>query len=256
MTPDTNQSTIAAGRRTIIRRGDYGFDSPYVPIAFAVAAILGLCVTAASIAWSMPWLTGVSLLFSVVFAFGASSFLWTTRRGKFEVWAELLDTLGLQGDERLLDVGCGRGAVLLLAAERLPRGRAVGIDLWSTIDQSGNSESVTRRNAELEGVGERIELHTGDMRKLPFPDASFDVVTSSLAIHNIADEKGRQLALSEIWRVLKPGGTALIADFRYTTNYQRFLAAQRGTTAERRRLGWQFWYGGPYAATSLVTVRR
>jgi ubiquinone/menaquinone biosynthesis C-methylase UbiE len=94
------------------------------------------------------------------------------------------------------------------------------------------------------------------MRKLPFPDASFDVATSSLAIHNIDDEKGREQALSEIWRVLKPGGTALIADLWYTASYQQFLAAQRVTTAERRRLGWRFWYGGPHAATSLVTVRR
>jgi SAM-dependent methyltransferase len=254
--PDTGKSTIAVGRRKIVRRGDYGFDSPYVPIAFAVAMILGLCVTAASIAWSMVWLADVSVLVSVAFALCAASFIWTTRRGKFAVWAELLDALGLRGDEQLLDVGCGRGAVLMLAAERLPRGRAVGIDLWSTVDQSGNSERVTRRNAELEGVRERVELHTGDMRRLPFPDASFDVVTSSLAIHNIDDEKGREQALSEIWRVLKPGGTALVADFRYTASYQQFLAAQRGTAVERRSLGWRFWYGGPHAATSLVTVRR
>lgn len=89
--------------------------------------------------------------------------------------------LALRGDEHLLDVGCGRGVVLMLAAERLPVGRAVGLDLWLTTDQSGNSEQATWRNADLEGIGARIELHTGDMRRLPFPDASFDVVTSSLA---------------------------------------------------------------------------
>ncbi|MDR3484852.1 MAG: class I SAM-dependent methyltransferase [Bradyrhizobium sp.] len=126
----------------------------------------------------------------------------------------------------------------------------------SRIFAHGVGERVTQRNTELEGVRERVELDTGDMRKLPFPDASFDVVTSSLAIHNIRDEKGREQALSEIWRVLKPGGTALIADILYTANYRQFLAAQRGTTAERRRLGWRFWYGGPHAATNLVTVRR
>jgi SAM-dependent methyltransferase len=256
MTPATSRSTITPERGKIIRRGDYGFDSPYVPIAFALATIFGLGVAAASIAWSMVWLTGVSLLISIAFAFSALSFIWTTRRGKFVVWAELLDALGLRGDERLLDIGCGRGAVLMLAAERLPQGRAVGIDLWSTVDQSGNSERVTRRNAALEDVRERVEIHTGDMRKLPFPDASFDVVTSSLAIHNIDDEQGREQALSEIWRVLKPGGTALIADLWYTASYRQFLAAQRETTAERRRLGWRFWYGGPHAATRLVTARR
>ena len=117
-----------------------------------------------------------------------------TRAGKFAVWAELLDRLELRGDERLLDIGCGRGAVLLMAAQRLPRGRAVGVDVWSTKDQSGNAEQVTRQNAELEGVADRVELHTADMRELPFDDGSFDVVVSSLAIHNVpgaGERRGR-----------------------------------------------------------------
>src|SRR4029450_14051737 len=96
--------------------------------------------------------------------------LSSTRVGKSAVWSELFDRLDLKGDERLLDIGCGRGAVLLMAAKRLPRGRAVGVDLWSTTDQSGNAEQVTRRNAALEGVAERVELHTADMRQLPFDD--------------------------------------------------------------------------------------
>jgi hypothetical protein len=53
----------------------------------------------------------------------AGFFVYATRVGKFAVWAELLDRLDLKGDERLLDVGYGRGAVLLMAARRLPRGR-------------------------------------------------------------------------------------------------------------------------------------
>ena len=193
---------------------------------------------------------------AIVFVLSTASFVWTTRRGKFIVWAELLDALDLRGDERLLDVGCGRGAVLLLAAKRLPAGRAVGIDRWSKTDQSGNNEQATLSNAEAEGVRERIELHTGDMRELPFPDQSFDLVTSSLAIHNIKEEAGREKALAEILRVLRPGGTALLADIRYASNYERYLAAQPGALVERRRLDWRFWYGGPQAATTLVTMRR
>jgi len=238
------------------RRGDYGFDSPYVPVAFVLASILSLGVAAVSLAWSLFWLSLSTLLAAAIFALSAGSFIWTTRRGKFAVWAELLEGLRLRGDEHLLDIGCGRGAVLMLAAERLPAGRAVGLDLWSAIDQSGNSEQVTLRNAALEGVEKRISLHTADMRNIPFPDRSFDVVTSSLAIHNIGDQQGRERALSEILRVLKPGGVALIADFRHTAAYAGYFAAQPGTAVERRRLGWRFWYGGPQAATTLVTIRR
>ena len=227
-----------------------------MPIWLAAAALFSVGVAIVCFVGSLFWLAYLTLIVAVVFALSTLSFVWTTRRGKFMVWAELLDALALRGDERLLDVGCGRGAVLMLAAKRLPAGRAVGLDLWSTTDQSGNSEQAARCNAELEGVQARVELRTGDMRKLPFPDRCFDVVTSSLAIHNIADEAGREQALAEILRVLKSGGVALLADFRYSGDYQRYLAAQSGAVVERRRLDWRFWYGGPQAATTLVTLRR
>jgi SAM-dependent methyltransferase len=93
-----------------------------------------------------------ALGFAAVWLFlNAGIYTYATRAGKFAVWADLLDRLELKGDERLLDIGCGRGAVLLMAAQRLPRGRAVGIDLWSAMDQSGNAEEVTRRNAAPRG---------------------------------------------------------------------------------------------------------
>jgi arsenite methyltransferase len=74
-------------------------------------------------------MAALSLVIAFIFALSAASFLFTTRPGKFAVWSELLDGLRLRGDERLLDVGCGRGAVLLLAAKRLTSGRAVGIEM-------------------------------------------------------------------------------------------------------------------------------
>jgi len=235
-------------------RGDYGFDAPHIAIGLAITAVLAFCVAAILFASSWPWLAGFSSAIALVFALSTISFVWTTRRGKFIVWDELLGSLALRGDERLLDVGCGRGMVLILAAKRLPAGRAVGVDLWSTVDQSGNREQATLHNAELEGVRDRIELRTADMRQLPFPDQSFDVVTSSLAIHNVRDAQGREQALAEILRVLKAGGTAMIADILHTAEYQQFFSSRPDAKAERHRLGWRFWYGGPQTATGLVKV--
>lgn len=244
------------------RRGAYGFDAPYAPILMALG---GTCLLALSvwrlgngegeaaapnrIAVAAPGLCGLWLLLN------AGTYTYTTRAGKFAVWAELLDRLQLKGDERLLDIGCGRGAVLLMAAQRLPRGRAVGVDVWSATDQSGNAEQVTRRNADLEGVAERIELHTADMRQLPFDDGSFDVVVSSLAIHNVPGAGQRAKALREAARVLKPGGKLAIADIRHTRAYARELEACGLTITESRSLGCRFWYGaGPWAATRLVAA--
>jgi SAM-dependent methyltransferase len=187
------------------RRGASGFDAPYAPLMMAFG---GACPLA--LALSGLWRGGMNSTpraISIV-ASGAGA-LWlflnagvyvhTTRAGKFAVWADLLDRLELKGDGRLFDIGCGRGAVLLMAARRLPRGRAVGVDIWSTMDQSGNAEQVTRQNAEREGVAARVELHSVDMRDLPFDDGSFDVVVSSLAIHNVSDAGERVRPIRESW---------------------------------------------------------
>src|SRR5260370_28515245 len=102
----------------------------------------------------------------------------------------------------------------------LTRPRPGGTRLpWSATDQSGNAEEVPRRNAALEGVAERVELHTADMRQLPFDEGSFDVVVSSLAIHNVPGAGERAKALREAVRVLKKGGKLAIADIRYTRVY-------------------------------------
>jgi arsenite methyltransferase len=244
------------------RRGAYGIDAPYAPILMALggAYLLALWV---SRLWQGPSgavtpyrISVVALGLGALWLFlNAGVYIHTTRAGKFAVWADLLDRLELRGDERLLDIGCGRGAVLLLAAQRLPRGRAVGVDIWSTMDQSGNAEQVTRQNAKREGVAERVELHSADMRDLPFDDGSFDVVVSSLAIHNVSSAGERARALREAARVLKKSGKLTIADIRYTRAYASELEACGLKITDRRSLGARFWYAaGPWAATRVVTA--
>ncbi len=236
------------------RRADYGYDAPYALLAFAVLG--AACEILALVALSNHRTAAAAPIgaYGAFFLANAASFWYTTRRGKFRVWAALLDDLKLRGDERVLDMGCGRGAVLTMVARRLTTGRAIGIDLWNTNDQSGNAMDATARNASLEGVRERIDIATGDMRAMPFADASFDVVVSSLAIHNIHPDAERTRAIAEAWRVLRPGGRLAIADIRATARYARTLRRLGAATVVRRRLGWRFWYGNPFAATSLVTA--
>src|SRR5690242_18800628 len=236
-------------RVTPRRRGSYGIDAPLAPVFMAAMT----CVVLVGAIISGRWQRFVPLTFmSAVLGF----YLYNTLRGKFVVWAGLIDELHLRGDERILDLGCGRGAVLLMAAQRLTTGRAVGVDLWRNFDQSGNSLEATRRNATAEGVADRVELHTGDMRALPFEDNCFDLVVSSLAIHNISGRAGREKAISEAVRVLRPGGRLMIADIRATRQHRAQLAKIGMNDVARRRLGWRFWWGGPWAATPIVTATK
>jgi arsenite methyltransferase len=237
------------------RAGTYGIDAPYVPFGWLLGA-LG-CFVGAGFGFQSGGLQGglLLLIIGLLAVLGAACFMYTTRRGKFLLWQGILSRLGLAGNERVLDLGCGRGAVLLMAAGELTTGQAVGIDLWRSMDQSGNAESVTRHNAAAEGVADRIELHTGDITDLPFPDASFDVVLSSLAIHNIKNDEGRDKAIEEAVRVLRPGGRLAVMDIQATARYQAKLT-DLGLTADRRGLGWRGWWSGPWMSTTLVTTTK
>ena len=243
--------------RRMGRRASYGIDAPGVPFGLGSGGLILLVVAMVNAVLDVGrWAVIGRLLGSVMLLGSAAIYLHTTLRGKFRVWSDLLDGLGLRGDERVLDLGCGRGAVLIAAARRMPRGRAVGVDLWRSVDQSGNTAEATARNADAEGVADRVELHSGDMTALAFPDGSFDVVLSSLAIHNIGSGQGRQKAIDEAAWVLRPGGRLVIADILHVADYARRLASLSLSEVAQRPLGWRFWYGGPWMATRLVTATR
>ena len=211
------------------QRLDYGIDAPGVIrnllVIGAALIVSGLMFPTihlgpVTVLWgrSAPW-PGASCMAS-----GLLMVLYV-KWGKFRHRDRMLDMVRWRGDEQVLDVGTGRGLLLIGAARRLTSGRGTGIDVWSTKDLSGNSLERTLANVEAEGVKDKVTLKSDDARKLSFPDASFDVVVSNLCIHNIPDAEGRAQACREIARVLKPGGTALISDFINTRFYQKVFAA-------------------------------
>jgi len=233
-----------------MKKPDYGLDAPGVvrgflfggPALFAAGyflvewakprgfgPLIGLCYAA--------FYTGI-ILFLESFLLMASSYY-----GKFRARDRLLESLRLRGDETVLDVGCGHGLLLVAAAKRLPRGRSIGIDLWSQVDQGNNSREATLENAKLEGVADRVEVRDGDMRKLPFPDASMDAVVANLAIHNISNREGRRETIAEIVRVLKPGGQAALMDFKHVGQYAKDL--KKNGIPDARASGPIFWIFPP-----------
>jgi arsenite methyltransferase len=206
-------------------RPDYGIDAPgLVRTFFLVATGAGLLLLPAVFGlWpDRPWGILLAGLLGLVatYTLGMGLFMiYYSRVTKLREGERLLDLLALTGSEHVLDVGCGRGLLVVEAAGRLPQGKAVGIDIWQAEDQSDNHPDAALHNARLAGVAERMETHTADMRQLPFPDESFDAIVSHWAVHNLYQAEDRATALAEMHRVLKPSGQVLLADIEHHAEY-------------------------------------
>jgi SAM-dependent methyltransferase len=106
-------------------------------------------------------------------------------------------------DHRVLDLGCGAGFDTLLAAKKVgPNGKVIGIEMTPEMIVKA------RNNAETLGLA-NVEFFLGEIEDLPLPDASFDLAISN-GVFNLCPDKPR--VLSEIFRVLKPGGRLQMAD--------------------------------------------
>jgi arsenite methyltransferase len=164
---------------------DYGVDAPGVirnlflaAIAIFIAAMVFPRLRVGSVvfllrpmAWNTaPW-----------FALGALLMLIYAKWGKFRHRDRMLSLISWAGSETVLDVGTGRGLLMIGAAKRLSTGRSVGIDIWSGKDLSGNTPENTQRNALLEGVGET------NPKQLAVADGWADHVKSSPDNAPVAD---------------------------------------------------------------------
>jgi ubiquinone/menaquinone biosynthesis C-methylase UbiE len=128
---------------------------------------------------------------------------------------QILDAVPWQGDEAVLDVGCGSGMLLNGAAARLQSGKALGIDIWAR-HSGGGSLDLLYKQARAENVADRITFQEVDARNMPFADASFDVVLSSWALHHISrSSQDFEAAVGEMLRVLKPGGRMVVLDIAH-----------------------------------------
>ncbi len=227
-------------------RPNYGIDAPNVLRNLFLFGVLGVVLAliipaqlhvGSAIFKLRPglWCTGIALLIE------GCLYLFYVKRGKEYHRDKMLGMVAWRGDEKVLDVGCGRGLLLVGAAKRTPGGHATGIDVWSKEDMAGNSEAATQRNLEIEGMAGRCDLVSAGAQEMPFADANFDVVVSNLCLHNIYDRATRQVAVAEIARVLKPGGVALISDYRNTREYAGKLR-EMGLGVERQ---WGSWIAFP-----------
>jgi ubiquinone/menaquinone biosynthesis C-methylase UbiE len=129
---------------------------------------------------------------------------------------QTIELAELRPGERALEVGCGTGEVAQRARVRVGAGGYV-----SGIDPSADMIAQAQRKAVRAGLD--LDYRVGAIEALPYGDASFDVVLSSLMMHHLPDAL-KSAGLAEVRRVLKPGGRLLIVDFKRPRHWFAQLA--------------------------------
>lgn len=138
---------------------------------------------------------------------------WTTREFAFK--SRLLEAMHCASGQRVLDVGCGTGTLTIALRQTVPGAEVVGIDA------DPRALQIARKKAESASLN--LSLQQASATCLPFADGSFDHVVSSLMFHHLTAD-AKKLALSEMHRVLAPGGQLHIADWgRPQNHFMRLL---------------------------------
>ena len=228
--------------------GEYGIDAPGVVQNLAHLALGAFAVMLVAALVNLPIVMGIALAVGIVFTIFALAMVSSSRVGKLRERVRIVDAAGLSPDDYVLDLGCGRGLLLVEAARRVPAGLAVGIDVWSVVDQSRNVSRAPLDNAVIERVEDRVEVVTGDGRRLPYVGGAFDVVVSNMVVHNIPDSVGRARVIREAARVLRPGGRLVVVDMHRTQEYVAVLRAMRWSEVSRSRRVWRMFPPARYVS--------
>ncbi len=251
-TPEPSRADPDRPEPRLVRRdlAAYGADAPLaVPRLALAGGAFTLLMVAGAFANSVP-VMAVALFAAFTAGVIGLALVWSSRVGKLRERVYIVDDLELTADDRVLDIGCGRGLLTVEAARRLGGGVAIGVDLWREEGDPSAVPTLLWDNAEIEGVDDRVEVIVGDARSLPLPDESFDVVISASTFRGLGDKGVRAQALREAGRVVRPGGRVVVVDTRHTKPYETEFRSL-GWTATRSKRSW-----GMFPPVRTVTATR
>ena len=184
---------------------------------FGAAVLLGVIAVLAQTVLDKPVVTAVSGVLGVValvmavymlichetFAFGKGNMM-------AGVHEHLVEHLDWNGEGRLLDIGCGAAALTVRCAKAFPKAQITAMDYWGA--EWNYAKEQCERNAQIEGVADRISFQKGDAAKLDFPDETFDAAVSNFVFHEVRTAKDKRDVVREALRVVKKGGVFSFQD--------------------------------------------
>lgn len=176
------------------------FVSGWIPLKVLLALLAALCLIC-------------------IWYFIRAKWLFAAEGGDVQnkVLDELISRIEWDGNGRVLDIGCGSGALAIRLAKKYSEATIVGIDYWG----SGwdYHQKQCEENAEVEGVKDRMNFRQASASKLPFEEESFDLVVSNLTFHEVKDSKNKLDVVKEALRVIKKGGKFAFQDLFLIKQY-------------------------------------
>jgi ubiquinone/menaquinone biosynthesis C-methylase UbiE len=160
--------------------------------------------------WGLVIPAVLFLLVSVYFMYVRYQFSPQGGNVQDRIWTLVLANLDWNGEGQALDIGCGNGALTIKLAQKWARARVVGIDYWGKNWEY--SKNACERNAEIEGVSERVTFQKANALSLPFDDCYFDAVVSNFVFHTVGKSIDKREVIREALRVVKKGGTFCFQD--------------------------------------------
>jgi ubiquinone/menaquinone biosynthesis C-methylase UbiE len=198
----------------IMKKPDYGNWVPQKVLLFLLFASV--------VSYLVTFLINVRLLISIL---NIASFLFLgfviyllyvywllekdDKRIQKQFWNTLIEQLKWDGVGRALDIGTGSGPIAIFLACKYPSSFVKGIDYWG--EPWTYSKKKCERNAEIEGVSNRVSFERASAVNLPFSDGEFDAVLSNFVFHSIR-VKDRTKLIAEALRVLRDGGAFAFQD--------------------------------------------
>ncbi|MBI5449952.1 MAG: class I SAM-dependent methyltransferase [Gammaproteobacteria bacterium] len=195
------------GRVSDVQQFNFGWGPAWMnglAIAALVTAFIAVAVQTLAPAW---WPLSFLLIFLAANFIAGNQLMRSIRRPDHVV-LPMVDVLS--GDEDLvLDAGCGTGRTSIALGRVLKKGRIVALDRFDAgyIDDGGRA--LLESNLRLASLADRVQIETGDLTALPFPDNHFDSAVSTHVFDHLG--RNKEVCLREIRRVLKPGGCFLMA---------------------------------------------